>query len=84
LTNRRIPSFPHFPILNPKRVPHAKRNEFLLQLFGVLANVAISEKLPLLECFLTTTICSNHERMITEKKIFAGEQESEEGLLTLY
>ena len=65
-------------------VPHAKRNEFLLQLFSVLVNVAISEKLPMLECFFPTTICSNHERMITGKKISAGEQESEEGLLTLY
>ena len=66
-------------------VPHAKRNQFLLQLSSVLANVAIPEKLFLLECFFTTTVSSNHEWMVTGMEISAGEQESEEeGLLTLY
>jgi hypothetical protein len=63
---------------------HAKRNQFFLQLFGVLANVTISGKLPLLECFFTTTVRSNHEWMITGREISGGERESEKGLPTPY
>ena len=72
------------PYPNPQLLPHAKTNQFFLQLSGVLANVTISGKLPLLECFFTTTVHSNHEWIIIGREISGGEQESAEDLLAPY